>query len=82
MVGCVWTAQFELTGLLTVDGKVKVWGQTFRRLSHHYAGRRIPQPKIGSRPKLDWDACLTSANAANQFRADYVKAFLADRRVR
>ena len=72
----------ELTGLLTVDGKVKSWGETFHALSARYSGKAIAPPLIGTRPDLDWDACLTSAVAANQFRAEYLKAFLADKRVK
>lgn len=72
----------ELTGLLTADGKVKAWGETFRSLSSRYSLRRIAPAKIGPRPDLDWAACVTSAAAANEFRANYFKAFLANNRVR
>jgi len=69
----------ELTGLLTVDGKTKAWGKTFQELSTKYRGKTISAAKIGPRPDLDWDACVTSAAAAKQFRDQYFQAFLTDR---
>jgi len=69
----------ELTGLLHVDGTAKVWGKTFQELSAHYSGTRIPAASIGPRPTMDWNACVTDLASANQFRADYLKAFLADK---
>ncbi|PWU15615.1 MAG: hypothetical protein C5B50_15165 [Verrucomicrobia bacterium] len=72
----------ELTGLLTVDGKVKAWGKTFQQLASHYNCAILPVPKIGPRPDLDWNACRTSSNAADQFRGEYLKAFLRDARVK
>ena len=68
----------ELTGLLRVDGTVKAWGKTFQELSARYSGTRIAPARIGPRPSLDWDACVTDSAAANQFRDQYLKAFLAD----
>src|SRR5262249_35864612 len=70
----------ELTGLLTVDGQVKEWGKTFQQLSKRYAGKRLKEPRISSRPDMDWDACLTSAAAAKEFREKYFKAFTAQKR--
>ncbi len=72
----------ELTGLLTVEGKVKAWGQTFQQLSGRYTGTHIEPATINWRPALDWEACVTSAAEANDFRAAYRKAFLADRPVK
>ena len=69
----------ELTGLLTVDGRTKAWGKTFHHLSNRYSGIRVPAVTIGSRPDLDWQACITSSDAAQQFRNEYSKAFLADK---
>lgn len=71
----------ELTGLLTVDGKVKAWGTTFQQLSARYSGTHIAPARSGARPAMDWDACVTSAAAAREFRDAYFKAFLADKRV-
>ena len=68
----------ELTGLLTVDGKLKAWGRTFQQLAAHYGGASIPPARIGPRPTLDWDACLTSAASATKFREEYFQAFLKD----
>jgi len=69
----------ELTGLLRVDGTSKAWGKTFQQLAERYSGTRIPPAPVGTRPALDWDACRTDAAAADQFRKEYLKAFLADR---
>ena len=68
----------ELTGLLHVDGTAKAWGSAFQQLAARYAGTRIAPARIGPRPTLDWDASVTDAAAANQFRDQYLKAFLAD----
>jgi hypothetical protein len=65
----------QLTGLLTVDGKPKAWGHTFRGLSQALAGQTIHPAKVGSRPVLDWDRCLTSSKAAREFRDEYLRAF-------
>ena len=70
----------ELTGLLTVDGKPKAWGRTFQELSRQYSGVRIGPAKIGPRPAMDWDACLTSPAASKAFLEEYLKEFLADRK--
>jgi hypothetical protein len=69
----------ELTGLLRVDGTTKAWGKTFQQLSAHYSGTHIPPAAIGTRPAMDWDACITDSASANQFRSQYLKAFLADK---
>jgi hypothetical protein len=68
----------ELTGLLTVDDKLKAWGRAFQELSGRNAAKLIEPAKIGPRPSLDWDACLTSAAAAREFQAEYLREFLAD----
>src|ERR1051325_2711389 len=72
----------ELTGLLTADGKVKAWGATFQQLAAHYQGMSIPPAQVGPRPTLDWEACITSAPATQEFRDSYFKAFLEDKRVK
>jgi endo-1,4-beta-mannosidase len=69
----------ELTGLLRVDGTTKAWGKTFQQLSAHYSGTHIPLAAIGPRPTMDWDACITDSASANQFRSQYLNAFLADK---
>ena len=68
----------EFTGLMTSDGKLKAWGKTFQELGQSLNGRVIRAPRIGSRPELDWEACVTSAQAGNEFRQKYLRAFLAD----
>lgn len=68
----------ELTGLLTVDGKLKAWGRSFQELSRRYSGTQLAPVRIGPRPVMDWDACLTSAAAVKEFRQAYLEAFLKD----
>lgn len=65
------------TGLLTRDGKEKAWGTRFKDLAVKYRVHR-PQPALPPRPDLPWDACLSSSKAADQFRAEYYKAFTAE----
>ncbi|MGO8675061.1 MAG: trypsin-like peptidase domain-containing protein [Limisphaerales bacterium] len=69
----------EFTGLMTVDGRPKAWGKTFQALSARFAGKPMPAPKAGDRPALDWDALVTSTQAAADFRQKYLEAFLAGR---
>jgi Cellulase (glycosyl hydrolase family 5) len=64
----------QLTGLLTADGRLKAWGQEFKRLSSRIASQRTQGPPLGERPALDWDRCITSAAAGNRFRDDYFRA--------
>jgi hypothetical protein len=68
----------EQTGLVTSDGKTKAWGETFQKLSTDLNGKHIAPKKIGSRPSLDWEACVTSGVAGKEFRDEYRKAFLAE----
>ncbi len=72
----------ELTGLLTADGKLKAWGKTFQQLSAKYSGKRIEPARIGPRPTLDWEACITSTAATKDFRDEYFRGFMADQRVK
>jgi endo-1,4-beta-mannosidase len=58
----------EFSGLLTADGKLKVWGSEFQKLARRFHDQRLPSRKTISAPALDWDACLTSAAAGNSFR--------------
>ncbi len=67
----------QLTGLLTVDGKLKAWGAEFQKLVARFGGHEIPPAKLGSRPALDWDRNITSAKAAQEFRDAYLSAFAA-----
>lgn len=62
----------RLTGLLTVEGKEKVWGKTFAPLV-----RSTPLPaEIPVRPDLPWDTVPGDKAAAKRFQADYLEAFL------
>jgi hypothetical protein len=72
----------ELTGLLTVEGKTKVWGATFRELAARFAGKEIAPATIGPRPELNWAACVTTPRAGIQFREEYLQAFMQDRQAR
>jgi hypothetical protein len=69
----------ELTGLLRVDGTPKAWARTFQQLSGLYRDTHIAPAAIGTRPALDWEACVTDSASANQFRSEYLKAFLNDK---
>ena len=69
----------ELTGLLTATGETKTWGRAFTELAARYSGTKMATPRLGARPDLDWDACLTSTAAAREFQENYLKAFLADK---
>ena len=69
----------QFTGLLTVDGKLKAWGAEFQKLVAQFGGREIPAAKLGPRPALDWDRCITNAKAAQEFREAYLSAFAADK---
>ena len=68
----------QLTGLFTVDGKVKAWGRAFQELAKRYGNRALPAPKPVVRPVLDWDRCVTSLQAASQFREACFQAFKAE----
>ncbi len=67
----------ELTGLLKVTGKTKLWGADFQKLAREFEGRKTAQPKLGPRPALDWNACLTDTRAGLKFQHAYYQAFLA-----
>jgi hypothetical protein len=70
----------QLTGLLTVDGRLKAWGQEFKRLNSILADRLIPPAKSLNRPELDWDLSITSVEKGNEFREQYYQAFIKDQR--
>ena len=63
----------ELIGLATADGKLKRWGEEFQKLAAKFHEQRIPPKVLGPRPTLDWDACVTSAQAGRQFREAYTR---------
>ena len=65
----------QLTGLVKADGETKAWGREFKELSDRYAGKKLKPPKIGARPQLNWDACITSAAARAEFNKEYLKAY-------
>ena len=70
----------EFTGLLTATGEIKAWGRAFSGTCRHATARpRCLLPRLGARPDLDWDACLTSTAAAREFQESYLKAFLAEK---
>ena len=70
----------QLTGLLTVDDKPKAWGNVFKEFSGLFGGKAIAPAKIGPRPPLDWDRCMTSTQAGREFREAYYKAYCEDQR--
>jgi hypothetical protein len=65
-----------LTGLYTVDGRLKEWGREFGRLAAHYSANP-PGFKMPERPELPWEQCIVSGDAMEQFRKAYLAAFLA-----
>ncbi len=65
----------QLTGLLTVDGKMKAWGRTFAELAAKTPTPVLAPSEWPARPPLDWEACLTSTAAAQDFRRGYLDAF-------
>jgi hypothetical protein len=72
----------QFTGLAKAEGTTKEWGKVFQTLAAGMDGKPIPLAKTGARPQLDWDACVTSAQAGNDFRQHYLQAFLAEWRSR
>ena len=70
----------ELTGLLTSEGKVKSWGYGFRRLAGTFSAVSVQAPPTGARPQFNWEACSTDVGAGEQYRSNYLAAFLADQR--
>lgn len=66
----------QQTGLLTADGKLKAWGRTFHELAISYEGKTFRPGKIGPRPAMDWDACLSCIASEKQFLDDYCHAFM------
>jgi len=65
----------ELIGLLTVEGKTKAWGRTFKKLAERYHDTKLTAPRLGPRPELDWDLCITSAAEGIKFRDRYFDAW-------
>ncbi len=61
-----------LTGLVTVEGKTKAWGRRFAELAKELRDH-VPGGSVGQRPALPWEKCITSAKAADEFRAEYVR---------
>lgn len=69
----------EFTGLLRADGQVKEWGREFSRLAAEWKSRTRPAttPEVGAdRPSIPWDRLVTSRRAVDEFRAEYLKAYL------
>jgi len=63
----------ELIGLVTTQGRVKQWGAEFQKLAIRFGGRSLPPAKLGPRPTLNWDACVTSSQAGRAFREEYLR---------
>ena len=69
----------QRTGLLTEDGQPKAWAREFQKLSAELTPRPVAARRLGPRPALDWDRCITSTRTGREFREEYYRAFLADR---
>lgn len=67
----------RFSGLFTAEGKEKAWGRRFSQIAREYQYNMPPVPlgKIGPRPEMPWDACLTSSAAGEKFRVKYLAAF-------
>jgi hypothetical protein len=65
----------ELIGLATSDGKTKAWGKEFLELSKRFLGQHITKDAVSQRPELDWENCITSRTAGDEFRRKYLEAF-------
>ncbi len=68
----------QLIGLATSDGKTKAWGREFKELTARYGGKKLTPPKLGPRPMLDWDLCITSAAEGTKFRQRDFEAWKKD----
>ncbi len=68
----------ELIGLLKPDGNTKAWGSKFEKLAERYRGRKLKTPKLGPRPEMNWDLCITSAVEGMKFRDRYFEAWKVD----
>ncbi|MGQ9697458.1 MAG: cellulase family glycosylhydrolase [Armatimonadota bacterium] len=66
----------QLTGLFTVDGKEKVWGRRFREIARQIAQSDMKAKGLKQRPKLDWELCVTSRKAAEEFLEAYHRAYV------
>lgn len=65
----------QLTGLLTADGRMKSWGSQFKQRLTGLASQGVKRSAVLARPELNWDECLTSVLAGNQFRERYFEAY-------
>jgi hypothetical protein len=65
----------EFTGLLTSTGKVKAWGRDFQRLAAGWQFHLSLAAPSNDWPILDWDHCLSSAAACNEYREQCIDAF-------
>lgn len=65
----------QLIGLVKADGTTKAWGREFQQLAERYGKRKLPSPKLGPRPEMDWDLCITSATEGARFRQAYLEAW-------
>ncbi|HTL18218.1 MAG TPA: cellulase family glycosylhydrolase [Patescibacteria group bacterium] len=65
----------EFTGLVTASGKIKAWGRIFSALAAKPPRPLIKNQSQAAGPALDWDACLTSTEAAKEFRQTYLESF-------
>jgi hypothetical protein len=69
----------EWIGLVTADGRLKRWGAAFQTLATRLGGQALPPLKLGRRPTLDWDACVTSSQAGRAFREAYLRDYTGQR---
>jgi hypothetical protein len=70
----------QLTGLFTAQGKEKAWGRRFKELAAELTRKLLVRTKLGNRPELDWDRCITSTKEGAEFRERYYNAFISDKK--
>jgi len=70
----------EWTGMLTAQGAMKPWGESFRELAGRFGAKPPATAGPVARPVLDWDLNLTDPRAVEAFRNGYFEAYAADHR--
>lgn len=65
----------QQTGLVTAAGKTKAWGRTFQKLAGSFKGKPVRHKKIGPRPAMDWNACVSSIAAEKKYLDQYFAAY-------
>ena len=70
----------EFIGLLTADGALKAWGETFRELATRFREQGLPPARLLARPDPDWSKLITDRKAPAEYLERYFQAFQAEPR--